>query len=408
MASPTNAEAIESLIAKPGALPPGTTAAFLEQSIDTPSIIGILFVASLVLAICLLRYFARCYVGRRFGLDDYLALVGLVCLSFARCLPFASAHQSSVPQALLSAFTALSIVLIHLGSGRHFVYIEYFLSNAQLNKTEILDFAAHIIYTTALLICRLSGLALYARITQDAVFMTRAARAAAAFMIATYLVQLFLLIFHCVPVTGTWPYSFQPTFDDYKCLQWGTVYVTNSAISLICDLILFLIPSAIIARLQVTRIRKVKLCLILMPGVLVIAITIARIYLVVTSQWNPDESWDYDILLAVEVSEIGSTLIALSIPALKPFLDKILASFRGFTSTSGAEANLHSSARPRTRSEEHPLELEERSLAGGNQWVTSEPGDEEFVLSGKLSGTRGTSSKTSTEDMTSAQIPYNT
>ena len=42
-------------------------------------------------------------------------------------------------------------------------------------------------------------------------------------------------------------------------------------------------------------------------------------YLVVVGQWDPDESWAYDPLLAVEVSEIGSTLIALSVPALKPF-----------------------------------------------------------------------------------------
>lgn len=35
-------------------------------------------------------------------------------------------------------------------------------------------------------------------------------------------------------------------------------------------------------------------------------------------QWATDGSWAYDPMLAIETSEIGGTLIALSIPALKP------------------------------------------------------------------------------------------
>lgn len=59
---------------------------------------------------------------------------------------------------------ALCIVLIHLGSGRHIEYIQYILTNDQTNLTEVLDFVAHLLYTTALFVCRLSGLAFYRRI----------------------------------------------------------------------------------------------------------------------------------------------------------------------------------------------------------------------------------------------------
>jgi len=207
------------------------------------------------------------------------------------------------------------------------VYIEYILSNSTINKTEVLDFAAHIIYTTALVICRLSGLAFYARIADRQQKLTYAIRAAAVFIIAAYLPQVFLIIFHCLPVTGLWQYSFQPGVDKYTCLQWGTVYVTNSAISVVCDLILFSLPIAIITSLRVSLERKLKLSAILMPGLLVIAISCARMYLVILGQWDADESWSYDYLLIVEVSEIGSTLLALSIPALKPLFGSLFASF---------------------------------------------------------------------------------
>lgn len=94
-----------------------------------------------------------------------------------------------------------------------------------------------------------------------------------------------------------------------------------------CDLLLFSLPIAIITSLRMSVTKKVKLSFILMPGLLVIAISCARMYLVIVGQWEADESWSYDYLLAVEVSEIGSTLVALSIPGLKPLFGSLFASF---------------------------------------------------------------------------------
>ena len=58
----------------------------------------------------------------------------------------------------------------------------------------------------------------------------------------------------------------------------------------------------------------------------VIGISIARLILVVQGQWDADESWAYDPMLAIETSEIGGTLIALSVPGLKPLFDKLFSS----------------------------------------------------------------------------------
>jgi hypothetical protein len=244
-----------------------------------------------------------------------------------------------------TAFIALSVVLILLGSGRHFDYIEYVLNNDTINRTEVLDFAAHILYTTALLTCRLSGLAFYARICDRHGTLTWAVRGAAAFMVAGYIPQLFLIIFHCQPTTGLWPYAFQAEAASYKCLPWGVVYVANSTISMCCDLILFTIPASIIHALNISLGDKLKLVCVLMPGLLVIAISAVRMYLVIDSQWVPDESWTYDPFLAVEVAEIGSTMIALSIPALKPFLGSVFSfldrTFVGGTHTPGFRAPQH-------------------------------------------------------------------
>ena len=61
----------------------------------------------------------------------------------------------------------------------------------------------------------------------------------------------------------------------------------------------------------------------------VIIISAARVYLVVEGQWRPDSSWNYNPMLAIENAEIGGTLIALSIPGLKPLFDRFFKKVGG-------------------------------------------------------------------------------
>jgi hypothetical protein len=178
------------------------------------------------------------------------------------------------------------VILINLGSGRHFAYIQYVLDNAIVSRTEVLDFWAHLVYTTSLLVCRLSGLAFFARIADRQRRLTWAIRITTGVVIALWLPQMTLIIFHCLPVTAFWPYAFEVNAEKYQCLQWGIVYVTNSAISLLCDLALFTIPAVIIKELRVGKKDKLKLACIMMPGLLVIAISCSRMYLVIVGQWQ--------------------------------------------------------------------------------------------------------------------------
>jgi hypothetical protein len=259
------------------------------------------------------------------------------------------------------------VILINLGSGRHFAYIQYVLDNAIVSRTEVLDFWAHLVYTTSLLVCRLSGVAFFARIADRQRKLTWAIRIITGLMIALWLPQMALIIFHCLPVTAFWPYAFEVNAEKYECLQWGIVYVTNSAVSLLCDLALFTIPAIIIKELRVSKQDKLKLACIMMPGLLVIAISCARMYLVIVGQWQvclvyhfigadmtnviclyvqADQSWSYNSLLTIEVAEIGSTLVALSVPALKPFFGKLFAFLDStFVSNSGSRTTTGNNSR---------------------------------------------------------------
>ncbi|KAM6480687.1 hypothetical protein HDV62DRAFT_102244 [Trichoderma sp. SZMC 28011] len=297
-----------------GTVPDGITAEYLSESRDGPSIIGIVFVTALTFVVVCTRLISRSCIVRRVGIDDALATLSL---------------------ALLICFVGLSIELINLGSGRHFAFIEYIMDVPTVLRTQVLDFVAHIIYTTALLLCRVSGLAFYQRVCGQHNNFQLAIKIVFGILVAGFLPQIFLLIFHCKPVTGYWPYGWEPVAPRYTCLQWGVVYSVNSSVSLLCDLLLFGIPIAMLRTLEMSRKRKIQLAGILLPGVAVIAISITRLVLVILGQWESDESWSYDPMLGVEASEIGATLIALSVPGAKPLFDKVFFK-KDDSQTSGA------------------------------------------------------------------------
>ncbi|KAG8426173.1 hypothetical protein J3459_008372 [Metarhizium acridum] len=145
-----------------GRVPPDVTRAILLESKDRPAVVGILIVTILTFLVVCGRVASRTFIVRRFGYDDGLAVI------------------------------SLSSTLV-----------------------------AHIIYTTALLLCRISGLAFYYRICGVHHGFLIAIRAVFGVIVAGFMPQLFLLIFHCQPVTGLWPYGWEPGWERYTCLQWG-------------------------------------------------------------------------------------------------------------------------------------------------------------------------------------------
>ncbi|PWY74285.1 hypothetical protein BO70DRAFT_319401, partial [Aspergillus heteromorphus CBS 117.55] len=292
---PQISTAIETAAAE-GRIPAGITLEYLAQSRDQPAKIAIFCVSALATVIVIARCYARLFIVKKFGWDDALAVLTVL---------------------IYFPIVALCMVLIDLGSGRHIEYIEYVLSLTQVDETEVYDFVMHVLYTTALFTCRLSGLAFYQRLASCHRKISLAIKGSAGFLLAAYLVQFLLLLLHCLPVTGLWPYAWQPQINEYQCITWGEVYVANSVLSLICDLMMLTLPALLIHGLHVSRKRKLELSLILFPGVLVLVISSVRMYLVFIGQWSSDGSWAYDPMLAIETSEIGSTLIALSTPALK-------------------------------------------------------------------------------------------
>ncbi|KAM4067088.1 hypothetical protein HRG_001087 [Hirsutella rhossiliensis] len=291
-----------------GDVPRRISVAILEMNRDLSATVSIVIVTALATLIVLCRLLSRRFIIKRFGLglDDGIALASLVVF-----IPFA----------------ALCLELIQIGGGRTFPFIEFVLDEATAKRIQVIDSIAHLVYSTALLLCRVSGLAFYYRICALHKEFLIAIRVIFAVLIVGYLVQMLLVIFHCKPVNMAWlPTSNDDELWNATCLQWYQVYSTISGISLACDFLLFGLPVAMLKILDMPRKQMVQLACILLPGLVVVGISCGRVALVVFYGNEEPRTFKFAFLrlLIVEVSEVSATLIALSIPGVKPMVDKFI------------------------------------------------------------------------------------
>lgn len=155
-----------------------------------------------------------------------------------------------------------------MGAGRNFAFTNFVVDDVTYQHIQTIDSVAHLIYCTSLLLCRISGLALYYRICSLQKGFLLSIRAIFVVLILGYVAQICLIVFHCRPVTLQWAPATEEDVYKYKCMYWYEVYVAISSISLASDFLLFGLPAAMLKMLHVQRKQKILLACVLLPGIM--------------------------------------------------------------------------------------------------------------------------------------------
>ncbi|PHH71218.1 hypothetical protein CDD80_5428 [Ophiocordyceps camponoti-rufipedis] len=290
-----------------GRVPSNITREYLSRNRDAEGLSAIIVITLLVSAVVVSRLLARALVVKRLGLDDGLALASLLFF-----VPF--------------AITCTQMILY--GSGRPFIFRKLILPDEQFDITQSLDTISQLLYATAMVLVRASGLAFYHRICALYNEFLIIIKFIFCIIFLGYLAQMTLIILHCLPLTTLWEPS---PGGKYKCMQWIDVQGINSVVSLLSDLLVFGVPLAMLRVLKsMDRKRKIQLSCIFFPGL-------------VNQSPEDDDDFTYSflILLVIEVSEIGVSLIAISLPGLKPLIEKFI--FSKFSSSDDSRASRRSS-----------------------------------------------------------------
>ncbi|KAF9893434.1 hypothetical protein FE257_010746 [Aspergillus nanangensis] len=264
------------------------SAAYLAEDRSKPAMIGVVFVTVLSFIVVLIRLYARRCLIRELGWDDLFIV-------FAQLTSWAT--------------MALCIMILHYGSGRHLAAL---VSNpdtlVHMYKWLV---ATQIVYMFNLWLCRVSGLAFYARLNPMPQFILYL-RLSFAFVTAVYIAQTLIIALQCVPLAALWGAV------EGKCMGSEIVFVSTGALTIACDTLILFLPVKIVLSIQAKLARKLALLGILCFGIFAVVTSILRMVSMIVSVQHPeDATWYFSPVIAWTCAEISVAIIALSLPALR-------------------------------------------------------------------------------------------
>ncbi|KAJ5646517.1 hypothetical protein N7490_002889 [Penicillium lividum] len=260
------------------------SAAYLAENRGQTAITGMYIVTALSTTVVLIRFYAR----GELGWDDYIIVVG---------------------QLFAWVDMVLSIMVVRHGAGEHLQALV--MDPEKMVKMYKWLVAAQMIYFASLWICRVSGLAFYARLNPMPRF-TLYMRLALAFVTAVWLAQSLIIGLQCIPIQALWDTSIKG-----KCLTSTQVFISTSVMTIICDSLILILPVKIVLKLQVNLAKKITLLFVFCFGIFT---SILRMVSMVVALHHPtDLTWYFSVVMAWSTSEISAIIIALSLPALRGF-----------------------------------------------------------------------------------------
>ncbi|KAL4866832.1 hypothetical protein BDV12DRAFT_210289 [Aspergillus spectabilis] len=261
--------------------------AYLGEDRRKPAQVGIVVVTVLSFIVVIIRLYARRCLIRELGWDDYLIV-------FAQIVSWAT--------------MACCMMILHYGSGRHLA--------ALLATPETLVhmykwlFTTQMVYMFNLWLCRIAGLAFYARLNPMPQFLFYL-RLSFAFVTAVYVAQTLIIALQCIPLAALW----SPQTVQGRCMGSEAVFVSTGALTIACDSLILFLPVKIVVSVQARWARKIALLGVLCFGVL--ASILRMVAMIISIQHPTDATWYFSPVIAWTCAEISAAIIALSLPALR-------------------------------------------------------------------------------------------
>lgn len=231
------------------------SAAYLAEDRSKPALIGITFVTALSFVVVMVRLYARRFLIHELGWDDLFILLAQV-----RRYPLMRFSSTANISKLTSwATMALCMMILRYGSGRHLAAL---VSHPEeLVKMYKWLVATQMVYMFNLWLCRVSGLAFYARLNPMPRFILYL-RLSFGFVTAVYVAQTLIIALQCVPLAALWGAV------EGKCMGSGITFISTGALTIVCDSLILLLPVKIVLSLQAKLARKLALLGILCFGIL--------------------------------------------------------------------------------------------------------------------------------------------
>ncbi|KAL2277185.1 hypothetical protein FJTKL_00189 [Diaporthe vaccinii] len=127
--------------------------------------------------------------------------------------------------------------------------------------------------------------------------------------------SVFATIFFCVPVSGFW----SPSPTD-KCISRQGLWLTHSAINIVTDVIIFLIPVPTVLRLNMNMRQKIAVIGVFCVGIIVCLITMLRLDSIITVARTSNVTRDNVRVAVWSNAELTTAIFCATLSGIKPFV----------------------------------------------------------------------------------------
>lgn len=122
-------------------------------------------------------------------------------------------------------------------------------------------------------------------------------------------------VFNCKPVQAFWDYSLPR-----DCLSNEAVWTGVGVSTLVLDIVILVLPSLMIWRLQISRAQKIAVGLVFMVGIFIIIVSCLRIASLLQAQYSQDISWSLVPVGIWSTVECNIAVVCACLPVLRPLL----------------------------------------------------------------------------------------
>jgi hypothetical protein len=187
------------------------------------------------------------------------------------------------------------------------------------------------------ILSKLSILAFYLRLSPQRWFrvITFSLMGAATCYVMIY---TFMFIFRCDPIEKGW-YNLM----EGRCMDTQTIMTVLSVLNIVMDVMTLLLPIPVIMKLNMRLAQRISIILIMSSGVFVCAIAIQRTVQMLGALTSADYTWDITEQFYWSYLEVNAGILCASVPALKPFAKRHLATVFGGSSQRYGARNAPSS-----------------------------------------------------------------
>nr|XP_036579581.1 uncharacterized protein CTRU02_10452 [Colletotrichum truncatum]KAF6787189.1 integral membrane protein [Colletotrichum truncatum] len=179
-------------------------------------------------------------------------------------------------------------------------------------------YVSSLLYTPAAFFTKAAILLLIVRVFSVDRVVARTLHVLLGFFLVCYIPAQVAKTAVCIPVEAFW----DPTIRDFKCINQTKLFIYDTALGIVSDLAVLLVPTVLTWTLRMSLLKKVKIVGLLGTGGVAVGITAYRMHLVLKFEDTVDPTVDFVPLDWTVTGELAIGLVCACFPSINYLLEQ--------------------------------------------------------------------------------------